>query len=119
MLGLSVDAVKSRLHRARVEVRAALESRLSLTVRSGVLPPDRGCPDMVTLFSRYLEGEIGRAECASMQSHVASCPRCGAACESLKRTLALCHAEPREEVPLEVQDLVRKALREFAKPQSP
>jgi RNA polymerase sigma-70 factor (ECF subfamily) len=109
---VSVDAVKSRLHRARAAVRAKLESSLPATERPGERPAAGGCPDVVALFSRFVENEIGTAECASMQTHVASCRRCNAACESLKHTLALCRAENHDDVPPDVQELVRKALRE-------
>jgi RNA polymerase sigma-70 factor (ECF subfamily) len=113
VLGVSVDAVKSRLHRARAEVRSKLEDRLPSAERASHRPAGAGCPDVVALFSRFLEGEIGAPECEAMQSHVATCKRCNAACESLKHTLALCRSEPRGEVPPDVQELVRKALREF------
>jgi RNA polymerase sigma-70 factor (ECF subfamily) len=113
VLGVSVDAVKSRLHRARAEVRARLEAGLPLAERSSQRPAAGGCPDVVALFSRFLEGEIGTVDCAAMQTHVAACTRCGAACEALKRTLALCRAEPRGVLPPGVQERVRKALRDF------
>ena len=113
VVGVSVDAVKSRLHRARAEVRSKLEESLPSAERASRRPAASGCPDVVVLFSRFLEGEIGAVECEAMQAHVATCKRCSAACESLKHSLALCHAEPRGEVPPDVQELVRKALREF------
>jgi RNA polymerase sigma-70 factor (ECF subfamily) len=116
VLGTSVDAVKSRLHRARAEVRARLESHLPLAERPSVAPAAGGCPEVVTLFSRYVEGEIGPAECAAMQTHVGACKRCNAACESLRHTLALCKADPSADVPPDVQALVRKALRDLAGP---
>jgi RNA polymerase sigma-70 factor (ECF subfamily) len=109
VLGVSVDAVKSRLHRARADVRARLEGELHRD------PSAAECPDVVELFSRYLEGEIGPTECAAMQSHVASCRQCGAACESLRRTLASCHGAPRGDVPPGVQAQVREALRAVMK----
>jgi RNA polymerase sigma-70 factor (ECF subfamily) len=112
VLGVSVEAVKSRLHRARAEVRAKIEERLPSAEQARQRPATAGCPDVVELFSRFLEGEIGARECEAMQAHVATCKRCNAACDSLKHTLALCRAEPRGEVPLDVQELVRKALRE-------
>ena len=115
VLGVSVEAVKSRLHRARAEVREALEAHLPRGERASERPAaSGGCPDVLALFSRYLEGEIGPAECDAMQAHVATCKRCNAACESLKHTLTLCRAEPRGDVPPEVQELVRKALRGVA-----
>jgi RNA polymerase sigma-70 factor (ECF subfamily) len=111
VLGVSVAAVKSRLHRARAELR----SKLAPILPSDAAPPSAPCPDVVALFSRYVEGEIGPEECAAMEQHVAACKRCGAACDSLKRTLALCRAKPPGDVSPEVQELVRKALREFAR----
>jgi RNA polymerase sigma-70 factor (ECF subfamily) len=114
VLGSTVDSVKSRLHRARALVRARLEVHLPPAERAGDRLAPSGCPDVVAAFSRFLEGEIGPADCVAMQAHLASCKRCEAACESLKQTLALCRAQSRGEVPLEMQELVRKALRELA-----
>lgn len=114
VLGSSVAAVKSRLHRARAEVRARLEPFVSTDASPSTGPDAAPCPDVVALFSRYLEGEIGPEECAAMERHVASCARCSAACDSLKRTLALCRAEPRGEVPPGVQDQIRKAVHAVA-----
>ena len=113
VLGISIQAVKSRLHRGRLDVRAQLEPFFPSAERSAGTPSAGTCPDVVALFSRYLEDEIGPNECASMERHVASCKRCDAACKSLKHTLALCRAEPRGEVPADVQALVRKALDEL------
>jgi RNA polymerase sigma-70 factor (ECF subfamily) len=117
VLGLGVDAVKSRLHRARVAVRAQLEPWWP----SAEAPAAGGCRDIATLFSRYLEGEIGAAECASMQRHVAGCERCSAGCDSLKRTLTLCRARGGGDVPVEMQAQLRDAIREAVKraPASP
>ncbi len=115
VLGISVDAVKSRLHRARVQVRAQLEPLLPPPERLSAAGPD--CPEIALLFSRYLEGEIGETECAAMEKHVASCARCRAGCESLKHTLALCRSNVDRAgsgVSVEVQALVRKALRELS-----
>jgi RNA polymerase sigma-70 factor (ECF subfamily) len=45
-----------------------------------------------------------------MESHLASCPRCQAACAGLERVLRLCRTAPEPEVPAEVQDKVRRAV---------
>jgi len=94
VLGVGVEAVKSRLHRARAQVRADLEPLLPPGERSANVPAPVGCPDVVALFSRHLEGEIGPAQCEAMEFHLASCKRCSAACESLKSVLTLCQADP-------------------------
>lgn len=112
VLGIGVDAVKSRLHRARGMVRERLEPFLPAAERTSRSPASAACPDIVALFSRYLEGEIGEGECAKMQDHVTSCARCAAACDSLKHTLRLCRAQPQGDVPADVQERVKKALRE-------
>ena len=53
---MSVEAVKSRLHRARLAIGEELAPAFG---RAGIAPP-RGalCPDVLTLFSQHLEGEI-------------------------------------------------------------
>lgn len=105
VLGIGVDAVKSRLHRARGAVR----DRVAPLVDAS--PETTECPDVLAAFSRHLEGDIAPADCARMEQHVASCKRCSAACDSLKRTLVLCRSETGD-VPAEVQQKVRAAVRE-------
>jgi RNA polymerase sigma-70 factor (ECF subfamily) len=115
VLGISVDAVKSRLHRARVQVRTRLAPLFPKG--DGELAPRGDCPEIALLFSRHLEGEIGEAECAAMEAHVAGCASCRAGCDTLKQTLSLCRASVSRRggaVSAEVQALVRKALREVS-----
>jgi RNA polymerase sigma-70 factor (ECF subfamily) len=105
--GASVDAIKSRLHRARASVRASLAATL------GDAPPQRpqGCPDVLTAFSNQLEGDLEPRLCAELQAHIDGCAACRATCDSLKRTLAVCASAPPGAVPTEVRDAVRAALR--------
>ena len=111
VLGMSVEAVKSRLHRARVAVRQELAPALG---RPGIAPP-RGalCPDVLTLFSQHLEGEIDPKVCATMEAHLAQCHHCHAACESLKRTLAICRQLPTPDVPASLAASVKTAIHAF------
>jgi len=114
-LGVSLDAVKSRLHRARLAVRSAMAPLVSEEEEK---PAPGGCPDVLTLYSRHLEGEIGAAVCAEMEKHIAACARCRARCQTLKQVVALCRANPSEPVPEPVQQSVRAALRRLL-PASP
>ncbi len=109
VLGLSVDAVKSRLHRARVVVRGKVAPLLGIPEPAA--PSDSPCPDVLDLFSRHLEGEISSDVCAEMEAHLARCPRCRSRCDSLQKTLLLCKSSPAPEVPAPVQASVREALR--------
>jgi RNA polymerase sigma-70 factor (ECF subfamily) len=109
--GLSVAAVKSRLHRARVAVRERLAPLLAPSSAPAASPLGRACPDVVGLLSRHLEGEIGPEACAEMERHVAGCPRCLSACESLRETLRLCRASPPPEVHPSLQESIRRGIR--------
>jgi RNA polymerase sigma-70 factor (ECF subfamily) len=112
VLGVSVQAVKSRLHRARLEVRERVAPLLGMKDDAPAAPGT--CPDVLDLFSRHMEGEISPDTCAEMERHLATCARCRGTCDSLKRTLALCQtALPEAEVPPGVQSSVRTALRNF------
>ena len=112
VLGVSVQAVKSRLHRARLAVRAHVAPLLEIPVDAPAAPGT--CPDVLTLFSRHLEDEISAEVCAEMERHLDRCPRCRDACDSLKQTLALCRtAGATFEVPASVQASVKIAVRDF------
>lgn len=107
VLGIGVPAVKSRLHRARIAVRNSVAPLIGAPGQDAAT----SCPDVLTTFSRNLEGDISPELCVQMQDHVASCGHCTAACDSLKNTLALCRASgPKTKVPAEVQAQVRAAL---------
>jgi len=111
-LGLSVDAVKSRLHRARVTVREQVAPALGV----GVGPPSTGpgCRDVVEIFSRRMEGEIDGSACAELEGHLQRCPTCRGRCDSLRSTLALCkRAGEDHPVPADVERKVRLALTRF------
>lgn len=111
VLGLTPQAVKSRLHRARLAVRARVAPLLGIPL-DGAAPGS--CPDVLTLFSQHLEDEISPDVCAQMERHLASCSRCRGACEALRRTLALCRTSGEAmRVPGDVQASVKAALREF------
>ncbi len=111
VLKLSVDAVKSRLHRARVAVRERLAPELGLPPEP-ISPASSGCPDVVELFSRHLEGEISGSVCATLEKHLQGCPRCAARCDSLRATLTLC-SRTGDAVPFSVERSVRASLRKF------
>ena len=107
VLGLRVAAVKSRLHRARLALRAQLAPALGIDVEPAAA---HDCPDVLALWSRHVEGEITAEVCARMERHLAGCPRCSAACDSLKRSLAVCQRAPTRPVPASVQREVRAKL---------
>lgn len=115
VLGIGVDAVKSRLHRARLAVRARVAPRLGRTSEEPpVLGADRApakCPDVLELYSRHLEGEIDAELCAQMEQHLSQCARCRGRCDSLKQTLAQCRTAPAAQVPVAVRESIRQAVR--------
>src|SRR5512141_2430699 len=112
ILDLSVEAVKSRLHRARVAVRERVAPLLAIPGPPPGAPLPAGCPDIVALFSRKLEGEISGNVCAELEEHVKACDHCRARCDSLRATLTLC-SQSGEQVPLAVEKSVRDALRRY------
>jgi RNA polymerase sigma-70 factor, ECF subfamily len=102
IVGVSVAAVKSRLHRARAQLRE------NLTTTPFQPPP--GCPDIRRVFSEHLEGDLSAAICSSMETHIASCPACATECDGLKQVLNACSTSTCE-VPETVQERLQKAMR--------
>jgi RNA polymerase sigma-70 factor (ECF subfamily) len=108
-LGESVDAVKSRLHRARKALRDQLTPWFEQSSQSAA------CPDVVELLSRYQEGDITSEACQSMQAHVDECPQCAKRCHTLRSVLAACNATPvpalSPELKLAIREQVRRSLK--------
>jgi RNA polymerase sigma-70 factor (ECF subfamily) len=105
VVGIEVGALKSRLHRARIQLKQSL---------SAVLDDhntDLGCPELQQELSAYAASEIDQAACARIEAHLEKCAHCTAACDSLKRTVSMCRAIPGGEVPAPVRAAVRQALR--------
>ena len=110
-LGLTVEAVKSRLHRARVAVRERVAPALGHPAGPGA--PGPGCRDVVELFSRRLEGEIDAGACAELEEHLKGCSLCRGQCDTLRATLTLCKRSGDAPVPAAVERSVRQALGRF------
>ncbi|MBX2811490.1 MAG: sigma-70 family RNA polymerase sigma factor [Myxococcales bacterium] len=114
VVGLSLAAVKSRLHRARAQVRNKIATVLESNHNSQ-LETSSPCTDILTLYSKYLEDEISAEICAEMSEHIQHCSVCRATCNTLKDTLALCKQMPQARVPLSLQESIRDALASTAK----
>jgi RNA polymerase sigma-70 factor (ECF subfamily) len=108
--GVEVGALKSRLHRARLELRAHLAERLGERAVGG--PPP--CAELAQELSAYADADVDQATCTKIEEHLARCPRCAGACEALKRTVSLCRRIPGDEVPPAVRAAVRQALHSLA-----
>jgi RNA polymerase sigma-70 factor (ECF subfamily) len=111
-LGISVAALKSRLHRARAALRAALAPAFA----PDALPPDASCPDVVHALSAKLEDDLAPEACTLLEGHVAACSRCGALCDTLKQAVGVCHAlrsTPDEHRASELRRLVTSAVRQL------
>ena len=106
VLGIEVGALKSRLHRARMELRAGLSALLG-DAEAGPAP----CPDLAQELTAYAAAEIDQAACVRIEDHLSHCPRCAGACDTLKRTVSLCRRIPGGEVPAPVRAAVRHAIR--------
>lgn len=109
-VGITVEALKSRLHRGRAALRDALRPVLEPMAPA----PGSQCPEVAILWSRKLEGELGASDCAEIEKHVASCPACSSACDTLRQALLACSRSRDEPVPARVQARVKAALAAWA-----
>jgi len=104
VVGIEVPALKSRLHRARLALQKGIASLLGAS--------EAACPELARELLTHEEDELDQAACARLERHLERCPRCGPACEELKRSVSLCRALPGGGVPPDVRTRVRAALRE-------
>lgn len=105
VVGIEVRALKSRLHRARMQLREHLSTLMGEPGHVGA-----GCPELAQELSEYAANEIDQAACVRLEQHLERCARCAEECESLKRSVSLCRRIPGDEVPAPVRAAVRQAL---------
>jgi RNA polymerase sigma-70 factor (ECF subfamily) len=105
IVGIEVGALKSRLHRGRVQLRGELAALLG-DGDGGSAP----CPDLAQELTAYAAAEIDQATCVRIEDHLSRCARCAGACEALKRTVSLCRRLPGGEVPAPVRAAIRHAI---------
>lgn len=86
VLGLSVAALKSRLHRARTTLRTLVRQMVDAEPETTA----DGCPDILIEFSKKLEDDLSPDACAAIEAHVAHCPSCAARCQSIQDLLGAC-----------------------------
>lgn len=86
VLGIGVPALKSRLHRARHSLRAALAPVLA----PSSVAPGASCPDVLGALSAKLEDDLAPEACTLLEQHVAGCDACGALCDSMRGAVGLC-----------------------------
>jgi len=103
VVGIEVGALKSRLHRARMALRALLAG----FVGDQDTEP---CPELAQELSAYVGAEIDQAMCVQIENHLAACARCAGVCDALKRTVSMCRRIPGDEVPATVRAAVRGAI---------
>lgn len=108
-LGISVPALKSRLHRARMLLRDALRPMLEPQSPA----TNAGCPDVLALWSSKLEGDLTPVDCAEMEKHVENCAACAAACNALRTALLACRHAGTGKVRPEIQIAVKTAVQQW------
>lgn len=106
VIGIDVPALKSRLHRARMELR----SHLSALLEAPASAP--ACSELATELADYAASDIDQAACERIEAHLERCEHCRRSCDALKRTVSLCRHIPAGEVPRPVRDAVASALRD-------
>lgn len=75
------------------------------------------CRALLARLSEFLDGELPPGLCQEIEGHMAGCPPCRDVIETLRRTVGLCRALPRKELPEETRAAIRALLREsFSRP---
>ena len=77
------------------------------------------CAQLQAQLPDYLDGEAKDAICRAIEAHLASCDDCRVVVDTMKKTITLYRAAPREDVPqdvharlvqvLKLEDVVAKA----------
>lgn len=106
VLELEIPALKSRLHRAREQLRSNLVTLLR--EQRGEVGSARACPELRRQLAQ--SSDVDQAACKAIEAHLATCAACAESLGDLRDAASLCRRLPTGEVPLPVQRAVRLAI---------
>ena len=69
------------------------------------------CRDVLTQISAYLDGDLDKAVCETIEQHCVTCPSCAAVVEGLKQTVGLCRQLGAAPLPPAVLERARESVR--------
>ena len=69
------------------------------------------CAQLEAQLPDYLDGEAKDAVCRAIEAHLASCDDCRVVVDTLKQTITLYRAAPRENVPHDVHARLVRVLK--------
>lgn len=106
--GLAVPAFKSRLHRAREQLKEHLAALIQeQPAESGVA----ACPTLQRVLRESRTTHVDRAVCRAIEEHLQQCALCRDRMGPLQSAASLCRRLPKgDEVPAAVQRAVRTAV---------
>ena len=69
------------------------------------------CRDILTEISAYLDGDLDKAACETIEQHCVACASCAAVFEGLKQTASLCRELGAAPLPPAVLGRARESVR--------
>jgi predicted anti-sigma-YlaC factor YlaD len=76
---------------------------------------EMSCRDLVDLVTEYLEGTLPAADRVRFEEHLGICPPCRTYLDQMRQTLRAMGTLPRESVPSEAREALRRAFRDWKK----
>lgn len=71
------------------------------------------CAAVLAEISSYLDGDLGSAECARIDSHCAGCSGCAELVSGLRRTIGLCRDAAGASIPRSVRERAQARIRDL------
>ncbi len=69
------------------------------------------CQEIFEELSDYIDENLARQKCRELERHLETCHNCRVVVDTLRRTVALYHSMPDEEVPEDVRLRLHKIIR--------
>jgi anti-sigma factor RsiW len=69
------------------------------------------CGELLAQISDYVDGELEASLCAQLEAHLAECTNCRVMVDTVRKTIALYHAQASDELPSDVQTRLHKVLK--------
>ncbi len=109
VMGLKLNSLKTRLHRAYLIIKSSLEDYFKDKKEPGYLQ-DKRCGLWINFMRRYLDGRLGGKGQNSFKSHINDCPACKIFLKQYARAIRITSALQCQDVPFELQEKIRSFI---------
>ena len=111
VLGLKINSLKTRLHRARLIIKHDISGYFH-DQEQAKAKNKRGCAILVGFMNKLVIGEMGKIKTAAFKKHIKDCRACGLFLDSYQKAIVVTKALECQDIPEKLKNKIGSFIKE-------